>query len=251
VTRLRVAAVAAATAAWVIGTVTGDLAGWAFGLTVTAGAVLTAVAVGLPLLAEHRTRRRAVAAERIAEDASARMRLVLDDALEPLAYLVGRITDEPRDDGLRGQAVAVVLAAAAEVLGGPRLRSCWFALDPGPPARLVNAGFSGRAEPPRTTFVAGTPLGDTALALLAERSDLFCRDARADPPPGWDPAAHDYRTFIVVPVATEGRAFGIVTIDGLAAGDLSERDVTAVRVFARLLAAALNTPVAQVGRGRV
>lgn len=248
---LRVAAVVAATAAWVIGAFTGDLSGWAFGLTVSAGGALTTAAVGLPLLLEHRTRRRAVAAERVAEDAAARMRLVLGDALEPLAYLVGRITDDPADEGLRGQAVAVVLAAAAEVLGGPRLRACWFALDPGPPRRLVNAGFRGRAEAPRTTFVAGTPLGDTALALLADRADLFCGDARADPPPGWDPAGHDYRTFLVVPVATEGREFGIVTIDGLAAGDLSESDVTAVRVFGRLLAAALNTSPAQVGGGTV
>jgi GAF domain-containing protein len=248
---LRPLAVAAATAAWVVGTVTGDLDGWAFGLTVAGGGVLTAVAVGLPLVAEHRTRRRAVTAERIAEDAAARMHLVLGDALEPLAYLAGRITDEPHDDALRGQAVAVVLAAAAEVLEAPRLRACWFALDPGPPERLVNAGFRGRADAPRTTFSAGTPLGDEALRLLTAREDVFCRDARADPPPGWDPAAHDYRTFIVVPVATEARAFGILTIDGLAAGDLSPTDVAAVRVFGRLLAVALNTPAPSAGRGTV
>jgi GAF domain-containing protein len=245
----RALAVAAATAAWVVGTVTGDLDGWAFGLTVAGGGALTAVAVGLPLLAEQRTRRRAESAERIAENAAARMQLVLDDALEPLAYLVGRITDEPGDATLRGQAVAVVLSAAPEVLEAPRLRACWFALDPGPPARLVNAGFRGRGQPPRTTFTAGTPLGDAALRLLDERTDLFCRDARADPPPGWDPAAHGYRTFIVVPVATEARAFGILTIDGLEAGDLSLADVAAVRVFGRLLAVALNAPGRPAGGG--
>lgn len=240
----RAVAVGSATAAWVIGTFTGDLAGWPFGLTVSAGAALTTLAVGLPLLAERRARTRAVSAEQVAEDAAARMQLVLDDALEPLAYLVGQITDrrtDPRDLAvLQGQAVAVVLAAAAEVLGGQRLRACYFALAPGDPASLVNAGFRGRAEAPRTAFVGGTPLGDRALELLARRADLFCRDARVDAPRGWDPDLHDYRTFIVVPVATEAREFGIVTIDGLAAGDLSEADVAAVRVFARLLAVALN-----------
>lgn len=54
-----------------IGTFTGDLDGWPFGLTVAGGGVLTAVAVGLPLLAEHRTQRRALTAEQIAEDAAA------------------------------------------------------------------------------------------------------------------------------------------------------------------------------------
>lgn len=240
------AAVTAATAAWVVGAFLNGLSGPPFGLAVTTGAALTAVAVGLPLVAERRARRRAATAEQIAEDAAARMQLVLDDALEPLAYLVGRITDARTTDArglveLQGQAVAVVLAAAAEVLGTRRLRACYFALLTDHPRRLVNAGFRGRAEPPRTTFVAGTPLGDEALRLLADRDDLFCRDARTLAPPGWAATDHDYRTFIVVPVATEAREFGIITIDGLQVGDLSEADVAAVRVFARLLAAALNT----------
>lgn len=75
---------------------------------------------------------------------------------------------------LQGQAVTVVLAAAAEVLGGQRLRACYFALTPGAPARLVNAGFRGRAEAPRTAFVGSGPLGDRARELLARRDDLFC-----------------------------------------------------------------------------
>ncbi|MDN5748235.1 MAG: GAF domain-containing protein [Pseudonocardia sp.] len=243
---LRTAAVAAATAAWVVAAFLNGLSGLSFGLAVAAGAALTAVAVGLPLVAERRARLRAATAEQIAEDAAARMQLVLDDALEPLAYLVGRITDARAANALglvelQGQAVAVVLAAAAEVLGTRRLRACYFALTAGPPRRLLNAGFRGRAEAPRTTFTAGTPLGDEALRLLSDRDDLFCRDARTLAPPGWAAADHDYRTFIVVPVATESRELGIITIDGLQVGDLSEADVAAVRVFARLLAAALNT----------
>lgn len=238
---------AAATAAWVLGAVLNDLSGWTLALTVTAGAGLTALAVGLPLLAERRARVRAATAEQVAEDAAARMQLVLDDALEPLAYLVGRITDLPRWSRgrdpleLQGQAKAVVLAAAAEVLGADRLRACYFALTNDRPPRLVLAGFHGRAQAPRTTFVAGTPLGDRALALLSQREDLFCRDAHADPPRGWEPTGHDYRTFIVVPVATEAVEFGIITTDALRVGDLSGADVAVVRVFARLLAIALNT----------
>lgn len=242
----RPVAVAAATTAWVLGAVVNDLSGWSFALTASGGAVLTALAVGLPLLAERRASARAATAEQVAEDAAARMQLVLDDALEPLAYLIGRIVDRPRWSRgrelleLQGQAKVVVLAAAAEVLGSARLRSCYFALVEDRPPRLEPAGFHGRAEAPRTTFVAGTPLGDYALGLLARREDLFCRDVRAVPPPGWEPGGHEYRTFLAVPVATEARGFGIITIDGLQVGDLTEDDVAAVRVFARLLAIALN-----------
>ncbi|HVL83313.1 MAG TPA: GAF domain-containing protein [Pseudonocardia sp.] len=239
-------AVTAATAAWLIGVVVNDLSGWSFGLTAAGGAVLTALAVGLPLLSAHRAAVRAATAEQIAEDAAARMQLVLDDALEPLAYLLGRVTDRApghrdRELGeLQGQAKAVVLAAAAEVLAADRLRSCYFALDEGPPRQLVPAGFHGRAQAPGTTFVAGTPLGDYALGLLRRREDLFCPDVHAAPPPGWTPGGHAYRTFLAVPVATEAREFGILTIDGLGVGDLTDADVPAVRVFARLLAVALN-----------
>lgn len=242
----RPVAVTAATAAWVISAVVNDLSGWSFGLTAAAGAALTALAVGLPLRAERRAAVRAVTAERIAEDAAARMQLVLQDALEPLAYLIGRITDRRHwSHGrdlleLQGQAKAVVLAAAAEVLDADRLRACFFALTNDRPPRLVPAGFHGRAAPPRTTFVAGTPLGDHAMQLLTRREDVFCHDARTDPPPGWQPGGHEYRTFIAAPVATEKRAFGIITVDGLQVGDLTEADVAAVRVFARLLAIALN-----------
>jgi len=42
-------------------------------------------------------------------------------------------------------------------------------------------------------------------------------------------------------VATEARAFGILTVDGLRVGDITLDDLAAARVFARLLAIALNT----------
>src|ERR1700754_2630224 len=107
-------AVTAATVAWVLGAVVNDLSGWQFALTAIVGALLTALAVGLPLRAEHRARARARTAEQVPEDASARIQLVLNDALEPLAYLIGKISDRPRwsrnnrePTELHGQAKAV------------------------------------------------------------------------------------------------------------------------------------------------
>lgn len=240
----RPVAVASATAAWVVGAVVNELSGWALAASLAGGGLLTVLAVGMPMLAERRATARAATAEQIAEDAAARMQLVLDDALEPLVYLIGRITDRKgRSRGrevqeLQGQATVVVLAAAAEVLAADRLRSCFFAVDGH--RTLRPAGFHGRAEQPRSVFVAGTPLGDYALGLLQRREDLFCPDVTVGTPPGWQPGGHTYRTFLAVPVATEGRAFGIMTIDGLTVGDLTADDVAAARVFARLLAVALN-----------
>jgi GAF domain-containing protein len=245
---VRPAAVVAATAAWVVSALVNGLTGWLLAASLVGGAVLTVLAVGLPMVAERRASARAATAEEIAEVAAARMQLVLDDALEPLVYLIGRITDLTRrarardvreQQELQGQAKVVVLAAAAEVLGADRLRSCFFALTLD--RRLVPAGFHGRAEQPRSVFASGTVLGDYALGLLDRREDLFCPDVSAGTPPGWQPGGHAYRTFLAVPVATESRAFGIMTIDGLRVGDLTPEDVAAARVFARLLAVALNT----------
>jgi GAF domain len=242
----RPAAVTAATAAWVLGAVANNLSGWSFTLTAAAGAVLTALAVGLPLRAEHQARVRARTAEQIAEDAAARIQVVLTDTLEPLIYLIGKIADQPRWSRgrelveLQGQAKAVVLSVAAEVPGANRLRACFFELVDNRQTRLEPAGFHGRAEAPRNTLQAGTPLGDFALDLLARRGDYFSPDVHTDCPPGWDPRDHAYRTFIVVAVATEERPFGILTVDGLNVGDLTEADVVVVRVLARLLAVALS-----------
>ena len=43
--------------------------------------------------------------------------------------------------------------------------------------------------------------------------------------PGWQPGGHQYRTFLAVPVATESRTFGIMTIDGLRVGLANTIDV--------------------------
>ncbi|MBV9919419.1 MAG: GAF domain-containing protein [Pseudonocardia sp.] len=243
---VRGAAVTAATAAWVISALVNNLQGFALAASLVGGAALTVAAVGLPMFAERRAVARAASAQQIAEDASARMQLVVDDALEPLVYLIGRISDQRRRglardhalQELQGQATVVVLAAAAEVLGAQRLRSCFFALR-GSDA-LAPVAFHGRAEQPRTTFTRGSALGDFALDLLERREDLFCPDVQIGPPPGWQPGGHAYRTFLAVPVATEARAFGILTVDGLCVGDLTVDDLAAARVFARLLAVALN-----------
>jgi GAF domain-containing protein len=233
-------------AAWIIGAAVGRLTGWELGLWALVGATLTAAAAGLPLLASARATKRAVSAEQLAEEATARYRLVLHDALEPLAHLLGRITDQPRrllgrdHAELQGQATVLVLVAASEVLTGNRLRACFFELAEGRPRRLTPAGYHGRNDPPTTVFVEGTVLGDQVFALLDQRTDRYVRDVGTEPPVGWEGLSRVYRAFIAVPVATEDRTFGLLTVDALTVEELTEDDVAAVRVMARLLAVALN-----------
>ncbi|MFC4947578.1 hypothetical protein [Pseudonocardia sp. GCM10023141] len=85
---VRPVAVVAATAVWVLSALVNNMSGWMFAGTATAGALLTVLAVALPMQAERQARDRAATAEQIGEDAAARMQLVIDDALEPLAWAV-------------------------------------------------------------------------------------------------------------------------------------------------------------------
>ena len=134
---VRPAAVTAATAAWVISALVNNLQGPALVASLAGGALLTVAAVGLPMLAERRAVARADSAEQIAEDASARMQLVVDDALEPLVYLIGRITDQRRRalgrdhtlQVLQGQATVVVLGGVQSLAGTVAIAYIYLAVD--------------------------------------------------------------------------------------------------------------------------
>jgi hypothetical protein len=99
----------------VVSALVNNLTGWLLVVSLVGGAVLTVLAVGLPMVAERRAAARAATAEDIAEVAVARMQLVLDDALEPPAYLIGRITDLTRRSRAR----------ELQELQGRRRSWCW------------------------------------------------------------------------------------------------------------------------------
>ncbi len=136
--------------------------------------------------------------------------------------------------------VPMVLYSAALLIGPDRVRACWFELDERSPRALRPVLHEGRAGGPRTTFVEGTVAGDSVFELLTANAHRFCEDIRVDPPPGWDPThPHDYQTFLAVPVVAGTKAYGLLTVDSLVAGDLTEGDVPLLRLLAGLLADAL------------
>jgi hypothetical protein len=228
------ALVMAALASILAGTSHGSARVW----WIVANLVAVASAVVAQAIEQRRRERERQAAEAVAVD----MRVAMNDALDPIVRQLGKIAVSGRRerDELREQTVPMVLYSAALLIGPDRVRACWFRLDEGSPRALRPVLHEGRAGGPRTTFVEGTAAGDSVLELLRTNSHRFCEDVRAAPPPGWNPThPHDYQTFLAVPVVAGTRAFGLLTVDSLVTGDLTEGDVPLLRLLAGLLADAL------------
>lgn len=242
-------AVVAAVAAWVCAPLAQGAEGVAEAGWLAAGAVLTATAVGLPLLEQYKARRQRDQLAAQAVRTEQQVLVAVQDTLDPFVNLLARITtartSEEREP-LRAAAVVGLLEAGAQLIGplltGPdRVRVSFYELDPGPPRVLRPSPFSvGRVIPPARVFVEGTMLGDDVLDLVERGGYRFVADVDADPPRGWTGTDHDYRTFISASVGTEATRYGMLTVDAQAPGDLGPGDIPFVRFLAGLLAAALG-----------
>lgn len=233
--------VAAATLAWVLGSVSGRAHGELRIGLIAAGAVLTAVAVGLPLRQRHHAANaRGDAMHRI-QAARAAMRIALQDALDPFVHLMTRLPEaKPADrDRLRGEAIQLAVTTTAALAGAERVRVCFFILDTGPPETLRLERFAGRAGAPTVVFTEGTTAGDAALRVVHRGSWIYVEDtARQRPRFTWD-LEPVFRTLLAGPVATPDSAYGLLTLDALRPGELAQVDLALVQLLAGLLAAAL------------
>lgn len=207
-------------------------------------ALCTATAFAIPQLRQYRQSRAEATAEEREVEARVETRIAINDALDPVLRLLGRLAVDPDPQArsaMAAQAVSLVLKTASEFIGPERARACWFRLEPGPPQRLVPTEHAGRAGGPSTVFLAGTVAGDAAIELVARGGALRCEDVVADPPPGWgldaDPA---YATFLAVATRGEDAAFGMLTLDALEAGTLSTDDEGLLRLMSDVLALALR-----------
>jgi transcriptional regulator with GAF, ATPase, and Fis domain len=76
--------------------------------------------------------------------------------------------------------------------------------------------------------------------MVLNGESLLCEDIDSNPPPGWDTTKQrDYKTFISVSVAAGDTAYGMLTLDALEAGALTNDDLHMLRVMASALAVAL------------
>jgi GAF domain-containing protein len=192
----------------------------------------------------RQARKRQWAAEESERMARIDTRIQIADVLRPLAETLAKMPSLSRTER-RQQCESMkrgVVDAAAELLGPDRSRAGWFEYRDDRPPRLVPVAElrRGREDPQRTEFVQGTPEGDSALDLLENDTTRFCPDVELEPPPGWSSDRHSsYRTFISAGVVADGHKFGMLTLDALEPGDLTNNDVYAMSLLAKLLAAAL------------
>jgi GAF domain-containing protein len=234
--------VAAATLAWVVGLFAGREHGAERIALVVFGAVLTAIAAGVPLWQQHRATEARADAVAAARAARAAMRIALEDALDPFVHLMGRLAEARGADKarLRGEAIQLAVTTVAALAGAERTRVCFFILDEGPPRRLHAERFAGRAGAPNAAFVEATGAGDAALRMIARGSWIYVADTAKEPRRFWWDTERTYRTFLAGPVATPDRDVGLLTLDALGPGELAQVDLTLVRLFADLLAVAIS-----------
>lgn len=257
VTRLRswiVAEAAAVTLGYVVSTLRQgpphDLSQW--GLVLAGG-----VAVAVPLYVKSRRELRQDAAARAAEalaiETDAKLRLILGDVMTPIVEVVGRIhlaASEADRNSLRGQLKQLVVEAVAHLAGGERTRATFFQLRGG--VMRPDAWF-GRADPPHTVFTnrPDDRRGQEALLLVRFHDYVMADDLDAEPlPRGVErrPGA-GYRSFISVAVFSDGQDLGMLTVDSPEPYAFDATDLNLMRAMAQLLGAGLaerNGPLSRL-----
>lgn len=223
---------------------TKDASGRASVTWIVVQAVATGLAFAIPQFRQLRAEQREAEAKGREFDARVAIELAFNDALEPIVRLLGELALQTRKaprEQLRAQAVPLVLATAAQLIGPGRSRACWFALETGPPERLVPEEALGRAGAVTTTFEQGTPAGDAALDLVTTDAQLLVPDATVEPGPAWvlDPSP-DYGCLMAVAVTAGNVAYGMITLDALEPGSLTDSDLQLLRLMAGALAVALS-----------
>jgi GAF domain-containing protein len=207
-------------------------------------ALATAAAFLIPQVRQIRSEQRQAKAEEREFDTRVEVEVAFNDALEPLVRLLGEValeSEQGRRDQLRAQVVPLTLTTAAQLTGQDRVRACWFALDPGPPERLLPQESLGRAGAVTTVFARGTPGGDAAVELVTTNGQLLVHDLSTEPVGGWrlDDAAAS-RSLVVVAVTVANVAYGMITLDTLETDGFDDDDVALVRLMAGLLGTALS-----------
>lgn len=215
------------------------------------GAVFTATASGVPLWQQARAARARADAMAVAQSARMAMRLAMQDALDPFVELLSQLASvRPRQKPLlRGEAIQLALTTIAQ-LGLPagatdpevpsRLRVCYFALDEGPPPRLVLQAYAGRSGAPSVSLDRTTRGGQFLLRICAD-GWITVDDVDDLRVPLWWDEEHRYRTFAAGPVMRAGNEpVGLLLIDALTPGELTTLDQPLVRIVTHLLSLALQ-----------
>ncbi len=210
---------------------------------ITLGILMSVLGAAVPGYEQIRRDRQRKRAELAVIEAAVQMRVTINDALDPIVRQLGRVataSNRQERGNLREQTIPMVLDSAAHLIRAERVRACWFRIVDGDPRRLVPAGYAGRADEPDTVFHEGTPAGDSVFEMIRDNEHTHSPDVRTDPPDGWAGSEdHGYLSFAAVPVVAGSVPYGMLTVDAMNAGGITDGDVPFVRILAGLLADAL------------
>jgi len=216
---------------------------WRIILT-TSGTVLLFFSVVLPNWQARHELRAHKAALVTVKEAVAEYDVKVHKILIPLSSLLATVigTTNARERQLAQERMKqAVVDYALDNVQGAEPRSCFFAYKDTPKRKLVLQNpWRGRNSQPRSEFVEGYPAGDEVLKILDQKRTRFVPDADKDQPPGWPGSAQrGYNTYIQVAVANGEQSFGILAVDALNAGDLTQTDKRLIELLAQLLGCAL------------
>lgn len=220
---------------------------WIIGL----GALTLIVAVLIGIVSNAKVMH--VEEERL--EASIETRVAITDSLSPTMVQLGRMLDGAvahRRNELSGLTMTVLAGSVGLAPSESRPRACYFRMNEARD-RMACSQFAGRSGEPRGDFIAGTAAGDAALEMVRANEKLFCDDVNENPPEGWIAAERGkYRTFIAVPVRCSKTLYGMLTLDALAVGSLTEEDAEMLRILGAVLGIAEHeAPPAQPLRARI
>jgi len=208
---------------------------WIAGSIVAAGG---AVALG-------EARKRAseeLAAAATADEVQARIdaRVAMVATLQPMATTLAGVVGSSKASrqSMRGTVTQAVVVAAVRQVSADDVRGAWYAHEIVSGRRVLRRTCSdGRNDTTEhTLFEAGTVEGDAALEMVDTDDHLYVTDIGSDPPAGWDPhRVRRYQTFIAVGISAQGRPLGMLTVDALEPGSLTDEDLQTVILLASLL----------------
>lgn len=182
-----------------------------------------------------------------AREVQEEFKIALWDQLAPLSRQLGKMSVVNRDKckAMLDETLQVAVVCASGLAGDHvRTRATYFGKrqQRGLPA-FVPKQSAGRGDAPQSVFVKGdnSAEGDAVWGYAENDLERYVTDVVKTPPPGWDATRkRAYRTFITVPVWCGDTLTGLLTVNAVEPGSLSENDVKTMRIIASLIGTAIG-----------
>lgn len=166
-------------------------------------------------------------------------RILVKDALNPLAALIGDFMDATPDKKDEAFGKLVAHGASSCLLSHPNeagVRVVIFAVTEDQSTMEV-VFRAGRDQVPNP-FVRGNPRGDKAFRVLESRKPIHVEDLTKLHRNTWAGSGEGYKTFITVPIFDSYGAFGMLSIDAPEPASLDRSDILFQQLVASMLALA-------------